>query len=107
MKKREPKPAAKHRDARKAQPDSVQDVARVEDRERPFRWTVAGIFAIAFAVRLTHIWHIRSSPFFDTLLGDARGYDAWAQQIAGGDWIGQGVFYQAPLYPYFLGALYS
>ena len=65
------------------------------------------IFAVAFAVRLLHIWQIKSSPFFDTLLGDANGYDRWAQRLAGGDWIGSEVFYQAPLYPYFLGAIYS
>ena len=65
------------------------------------------IFAVAFAVRLLHIWQIRSSPFFDTLLGDANGYDLWAQRLAGGDWVGTEVFYQAPLYPYFLGAIYS
>ena len=64
-------------------------------------------FAVALAVRLIHIWQIRSSPFFDVLLGDANGYDLWAQQLAGGDWIGSQVFYQAPLYPYFLGVLYS
>ena len=40
-------------------------------------------------------------------MGDARRYDAWAMQIASGDWIGQDVFYQAPLYPYFLGSLYA
>ncbi len=107
MKKRDRKVAAKLEAARKPQAERVQDVERVEGRDGPFRWKVAAIFAIALAVRLAHIWHIRSSPFFDTLLGDARGYDAWAQQITGGDWIGQGVFYQAPLYPYFLGALYS
>jgi tetratricopeptide (TPR) repeat protein len=72
-----------------------------------FRWKVIAVFAVALGVRLAHIWQIRSSPFFDTLLGDARGYDVWAQQIAGGDWRGQEVFYQAPLYPYFLGVFYS
>src|SRR5262249_7325028 len=65
------------------------------------------VFALAFAVRLTHVWSIRHSPFFETLLGDARGYDAWARQIAAGDLMGQGVFYQAPLYAYFLAALYA
>ena len=40
-------------------------------------------------------------------MGDARAYDEWAQQIARGDWLGQEVFYQAPLYPYFLGTLYT
>ena len=46
-------------------------------------------------------------PYFSTLMGDARGYDQWAQRLAGGDWIGTDVFYQAPLYPYFLGLVYA
>ena len=65
------------------------------------------IFVVAFAVRLVHIWQIKPSPFFDVLLGDARGYDEWARRLAGGDWIGTEVFYQAPLYPYYLGVLYK
>jgi len=65
------------------------------------------IFAVAFGVRLIHIWQLRSSPFFDTLLGDANGYDLWARRLAGGDWIGSEVFYQAPLYPYFLSVVYA
>ncbi len=35
-------------------------------------------------------------------MGDSRAYDEWARRIAAGDWIGREVFYQAPLYPYFL-----
>jgi tetratricopeptide (TPR) repeat protein len=65
------------------------------------------VFAVALGVRLLHVWQIRRAPFFDVLIGDARGYDAWARRIAGGDWIGHDVFYQAPLYPYFLGLVYA
>jgi tetratricopeptide (TPR) repeat protein len=61
----------------------------------------------ALVVRLAHLWSMRDSPFFQVLLGDARAYDAWGQQIAQGDWLGHDVFYQAPLYAYFLGAIYS
>jgi len=64
------------------------------------------IFALAFTLRIIHIWQMRSSPFFAVLMGDAHGYDEWAQRIAGGDWIGREVFYQAPLYPYFLAFIY-
>jgi len=65
------------------------------------------IFALALAVRLIHLWQIQPSPFFDVLLGDARGYDEWARRLAAGDWVGTEVFYQAPLYPYFMGAVYA
>jgi tetratricopeptide (TPR) repeat protein len=40
-------------------------------------------------------------------MGDSRGYDEWAQRIAGGEWLGHEVFYQAPLYPYMLGVIYA
>ena len=65
------------------------------------------IFAVAFLLRLLHIWQIKSTPFFDVLMGDANGYDQWAQRLAAGDWVGTDVFYQAPLYPYFLGVVYA
>jgi tetratricopeptide (TPR) repeat protein len=76
----------------------------------PAPWSAglsAAIFSAALAARLIHVFQIRRAPFFDLLMGDARTYDAWAQRIAGGDWFGSEVFYQAPLYPYFLGALYA
>jgi tetratricopeptide (TPR) repeat protein len=65
------------------------------------------IFLTALAVRLVHVWQMRASPFFAVLLGDSRGYDEWARRIAGGEWIGTDVFYQAPLYPYMLGVIYA
>jgi tetratricopeptide (TPR) repeat protein len=80
--------------------DSVDDV-------RGRAWFVPAIFGVALLVRLIHVWLIRRSPYFATLMGDSRGYDEWAQRIAGGDWLGHDVFYQAPLYPYLLGAIYA
>src|SRR5436309_14444256 len=73
---------------------------------RTFAPAVLVIFALALTLRIIHIWQMRSSPFFSVLIGDARGYDQWAQRIAGGDWVGRDVFYQAPLYPYFLAFIY-
>jgi 4-amino-4-deoxy-L-arabinose transferase-like glycosyltransferase len=77
-----------------------------QQRDR-FAPAAAGIFAVAFVVRLVHVWQIRAAPFFSVLMGDSRGYDEWARRIAGGDWIGHDVFYQAPLYPYFLGVIFA
>jgi len=63
------------------------------------------IFSSAFLVRLIYLTQIESIPLFDHLAGDGWTYDDWGQRIAAGDWLGDGVFYQAPLYPYFLGVL--
>jgi tetratricopeptide (TPR) repeat protein len=64
------------------------------------------LFALALAIRLVHVVAVERSPFGSVLMGDALSYDSWAQQIAGGDWVGREVFYQAPLYPYLVGLLY-
>jgi tetratricopeptide (TPR) repeat protein len=63
------------------------------------------IFVLAFLLRLIYLAEIDSIPLFYHPAGDGRIYDEWAQRIAAGDWLGKGVFYQAPLYPYFLGVL--
>jgi tetratricopeptide (TPR) repeat protein len=85
----------------------VASTPRMSGGELRVQWSQLAIFVTAFALRLIHIWQIRRSPFFDVLMGDARVYDEWAQRIARGDWAGHDVFYQAPLYPYFLGTIYS
>lgn len=76
-------------------------------RSRPWSDTAffLAIFTLAFAVRLIYLFQIEAIPLFYNLLSDGRVYDDWAQRIAAGDWLGRGVFYQAPLYPYFLGLL--
>ncbi|MBA4018886.1 MAG: hypothetical protein C0483_17095 [Pirellula sp.] len=68
-------------------------------------WWIVGICGCC--VRVLYIGEIRSSPFFNMLPGDAAAYDAWAHEIAGGDVVGRTVFYQAPLYPYFLALVYT
>lgn len=64
------------------------------------------VFGLALVVRGAYGWSIHRSLFGTTLVGDARAYDAWARQILAGDWLGTEVFYQAPLYPYFLATVY-
>jgi tetratricopeptide (TPR) repeat protein len=67
----------------------------------------AVVFAVALTARLVHLWALRDTPAIDVLMSDARAYDAWAQRLAAGDWVGSDVFYQAPLYPYLLGVVYA
>lgn len=63
------------------------------------------VAGVAAALRLLHLWLLRDFPPVRALLLDARSYTEWAARIAGGDWLGQEVFYQAPLYPYALALL--
>ncbi|HOG27660.1 MAG TPA: tetratricopeptide repeat protein [Vicinamibacterales bacterium] len=74
---------------------------------RRFSWALGGVMLLALVVRLAYLSQLGGSPLLSILMGDARQYDEWARRIAGGDWLGTGVFYQAPLYPYFLGSLYT
>ena len=67
----------------------------------------AAVFAFALALRAVYDFELHGTLLFTELFGDGQQYDAWAREIAAGDWLGREVFYQAPLYPYFLGALYA
>lgn len=77
------------------------------DPRAPRRWLLPVLLAAALVVRLAHWWAVRDEPFFAWLAMDSQEYDRWAQGIAGGDWLGSQVFFQAPLYPYVLGLLYA
>ena len=63
--------------------------------------------ALGFVLRVAHVLASRQNPFFDFLRADSGAYDRWGQRIAAGEWIGRGIFYQDPLYPYFLGIFYA
>ncbi len=75
-----------------------------EDR-RPWVW--AGVFLAALVLRIIHLIAIRDFVCFDTLIGDAAGYDAWAKQLVRQGFAWDETFYQAPLYPYFLASVYA
>ena len=64
------------------------------------------VFLSALLLRLAYLWELRDADVSYILVGDAYLYDRWGREIARGAWLGDTVFYQAPLYPYFLGALY-
>lgn len=62
---------------------------------------------MALAVRLAHFAAVHDQPFFAQLAMDSQEYDRWAQEIAAGHWLGSEVFFQAPLYPYFLATVFT
>ncbi len=68
---------------------------------------VIAIFVLALLARATALFELVDTPFLSVLMADAARYDAWAREIAGGDWFGREVFYQAPFYPYFLAVCYQ
>lgn len=64
------------------------------------------IFLVALLVRVIYLVGYQHNPFFADPQMDALYHDRWAMQLARGDWIGSEVFFRAPLYAYFLGAVY-
>jgi len=60
------------------------------------------IFCISLAVNLFVLMDYSKSPFSKIPVWDADIYWKWAQRIAAGDFLGNTIFHQTPLYPYFL-----
>ena len=61
------------------------------------------ILGFSAAMALVCVLQMHNSPFGREPVIDEKGYIDWARTIASGDIVGEKVFYQAPLYPYFLG----
>lgn len=70
-----------------------------------FKTVLAGISMLAFLLRFLNVIQTFEVPTVVELLGDAKGYFDWAQEISEGNWYGTETFYQAPLYPYFLAVI--
>jgi 4-amino-4-deoxy-L-arabinose transferase-like glycosyltransferase len=68
---------------------------------------LGGLAVLAGTLRLIHARALANDPVFAVLLGDSKRYVEWAAEIAGGNWLGSGAFYQAPLYPYVLAGLFQ
>jgi len=77
------------------------------------KWREAGhlhfyiIFALALSIRAAYILQIDGSPLFVHPVVDGKTYVQHAESLAAGNWLGlgQGPFWQPPLYPYFLGLI--
>ena len=65
------------------------------------------IFFLSLSVRFIYLQEIRTNPFFENPISDAQWHVTWARDIARGNWIGEQVFFRAPLYPYFLSITYT
>ncbi|MCB9913570.1 MAG: glycosyltransferase family 39 protein [Planctomycetes bacterium] len=72
------------------------------------RLALAVLVAVALALRLVCVAQYEAHhPMAAHPVIDEASYDAWGARIAAGDWLGEEVFFQEPLYPYALGAVYA
>lgn len=75
--------------------------------EGRWRGSLLLVFAFALLLRLAPLVELSDLPTFQWLVMDAAGYDQSAREILAGGWLPTEPFYQAPLYPYFLAAVYT
>lgn len=93
---------------------AADSLAAVPGRRTPPRRESAGfdvapvlIFLLAAAIRLLVVAQLRDTPFFSHPVIDEKTYDEWARSLLHGDWTPRLVFWQPPLYAYFLALVYK
>jgi len=74
---------------------------------RRTRLVLAGTVLASALIGFVAVIQFRTSPFFELPIIDEQAYVNWASEIASGRFLGERVFYQDPLYPYILGALFA
>ena len=71
------------------------------------RWLIA-ILVLAYLLRIgVALEYQASHPWADRPVIDEASYERWALEVASGDFVGDGVFFQEPLYPYALGLVFA
>jgi tetratricopeptide (TPR) repeat protein len=68
---------------------------------------ISAIFFTAIIVRFFYLSEIGESPLYDAPVVDGRTYIFLSNQLASGNWLGEGLgpFWQPPLYPYVIATL--
>jgi len=68
----------------------------------------AALFLLALVLQTAYfVTYVRESPFAQGLVGDAYHYDGMARSLVEHSFGYEGVFHQAPFYPYFVAAFYA
>src|SRR5512137_1951594 len=75
-------------------------------KPRAWTWLLIAALALGAGLRLANLAATSSSPFFTRPVIDGQVYDEWAMAIKNGKAPAE-PFYQDPLYPYFLAAIYG
>jgi 4-amino-4-deoxy-L-arabinose transferase-like glycosyltransferase len=74
---------------------------------RPDKLIVIALLAVALVWRLVYFLEMEASPYGGTLTLDSQVYHELALEAADGQWSHGETFFQAPLYPWVLGVVYS
>ncbi|MHC4662662.1 MAG: glycosyltransferase family 39 protein [Planctomycetota bacterium] len=73
----------------------------------PRLWICLFLFFLAFLIRLVYLFELSASPVFEILFVDSERYFEWGRNLAENSFTEDRVFYQEPLYPYFLAAFFK
>jgi 4-amino-4-deoxy-L-arabinose transferase-like glycosyltransferase len=65
------------------------------------------LFLFAVGMRAAYVASVASEPSVRYPILDALAYHEWALAIEAGEWLGDRIYYQDPLYPFFLAGLYA
>jgi len=76
----------------------------VKDVLLKYKWPLIAA-AAAVALRWIYLFELSALPGFDVPMVDEKWHWEWAGQIIGGPFWGDGAWFRAPLYPYFLAFL--
>ena len=72
------------------------------------RYVLSGILILAFALRLAYALQMQANPYFDAPVMDPLYHVEWARAFASGETFDPGQpFFRGPLYPWFLGCVFS
>ncbi len=76
----------------------------LSDRRYPL--PLIAVLLLAALVRLAYVVELRGTLLFEHHQGDAELHYNLARSMAAGNWLGDRVYYYAPLYPYVVAALF-
>jgi tetratricopeptide (TPR) repeat protein len=65
------------------------------------------LLGFALVVRLVFLWQAAETPLFAAPGVDEAWHNRWANELLDYHWHYDGVYFRAPLYPYFLAGLYA
>jgi tetratricopeptide (TPR) repeat protein len=79
----------------------------LKETTRRERFFLLGLLLLSLLLRLLYLAEMAGTPFLATLRLDELYHNNWAVSIAAGNVLGDQVFFRAPLYAYWLGAVFA
>lgn len=79
-------------------------ISDLEKSEKKFLFI---LLLSTFIIRVYYVFEVFNTPFLQNLFSDSAIYSNWAKELVDSGFIGDSVFFMAPLYPYTLAVFYA